>query len=97
MQPVAICAMLHQCFTSPRTSCRTKITTQRCLRGALSAGWGNWVNTLVLVILLALFGQFGPVYDADQLEIVWRLSFILGLAPIVVRLSTGAQRAVARP
>ena len=46
------------------------------------AGWGNWVNTAVIALLLAMFGQFGPDYSPGELETVWRLSFILGLAPI---------------
>jgi hypothetical protein len=48
----------------------------------LHPGWGNWTNTLVLVVLLAIFGQTAAPYDGEQLELIWRLSFVLGLAPI---------------
>lgn len=37
------------------------------------AGWGNWVNTAVLALLLLVFGQTGPdTYQQEQLEMVRR-------------------------
>ena len=45
-------------------------------------GWGNWVNTALLALLLLVFGQRGAPYDATSLETVWRLSFFLGLVPV---------------
>ena len=38
-------------------------------------GWGNLFNTMVLVILMAAFGQYGKPYDPDSLSLVWRLSY----------------------
>ena len=46
-------------------------------------GWGNFVNTLVIAILLAIFGQTGAPYNEKSLEVVWRLSYALGLIPLV--------------
>lgn len=37
----------------------------------MHAGWGNWVNTAVLALLLLILGQRGPdSYETDQLETV---------------------------
>lgn len=34
-------------------------------------GWGNWVNTAVLALLLLILGQTGPdAYQQEQLEVV---------------------------
>ncbi|KAK9821919.1 hypothetical protein WJX81_006266 [Elliptochloris bilobata] len=48
-------------------------------------GWGNLVNTAVICALLALFGQTGGAggYQAGALAAVWRLSFAVGLVPLV--------------
>ena len=46
-------------------------------------GWGNLVNTLVLVILMAAFNQYNPPYSYNSLNIVWRLSYALGLIPLI--------------
>ena len=46
------------------------------------SGWGNWVNTALLALLLLVFGQSGAPYDATSLETVWRLSFFMGLIPV---------------
>ena len=45
-------------------------------------GWGNLVNTLVIAILMACFGQFNYPYNNTSLEVVWRLSYALGLIPL---------------
>ena len=46
-------------------------------------GWGNTINTMVLVILMAAFGQYHKPYNTKSLEIVWRLSYALGCIPLV--------------
>lgn len=46
-------------------------------------GWGNLVNTMILVILMAAFGQYDKPYNKTSLEWVWRLSYGLGLVPLV--------------
>lgn len=45
-------------------------------------GWGNFINTAIICILLAIFGQTGKNYNNRSLEAVWRLSFGLGLIPV---------------
>ena len=45
-------------------------------------GWGNLVNTAILCILLAIFGQTGSKYNHFALDAVWRISFGLGLIPV---------------
>lgn len=35
------------------------------------AGWGNWANTLVILILMAMVGATATV-DSHQAEVVWR-------------------------
>lgn len=49
-------------------------------------GWGNFVNTAIICILLAIFGQTGSHYNNRSLEAVWRLSFGLGLIPVTAML-----------
>ncbi|KAK9814173.1 hypothetical protein WJX72_001627 [[Myrmecia] bisecta] len=49
-------------------------------------GWGNLVNTLVILICLLAWGQEGPTYNAGRLDAVWRLSTGLGLIPILFML-----------
>eukprot|EP00243_Klebsormidium_subtile_P012450 TRINITY_DN7622_c0_g1_i1.p1 TRINITY_DN7622_c0_g1~~TRINITY_DN7622_c0_g1_i1.p1 ORF type:complete len:553 (+),score=105.97 TRINITY_DN7622_c0_g1_i1:708-2366(+) len=47
-------------------------------------GLGNLFNTVFLLIILASTHQNGPFdYDSSKLDLVWRLSFGLGLIPIV--------------
>ena len=46
-------------------------------------GWGNFVNTLVIAVLLAIFGQTGVPYNDTSLEVVWRLSYALGCLPLL--------------
>ncbi len=45
-------------------------------------GWGNLVNTAILCILLAIFGQTTNKYNHHSLDAVWRISFGLGLIPV---------------
>lgn len=45
-------------------------------------GWGNLFNTMVLIILMAAFDQYGPDYSDHRLNLVWRLSYGIGLIPI---------------
>ena len=33
------------------------------------------MNTMILVILMAAFGQYGPTYNNTSLDIIWRLSY----------------------
>jgi hypothetical protein len=40
------------------------------------------VNTAVLCILLAIFGQTGAAYNSNSLDAVWRISFGVGLVPV---------------
>lgn len=40
------------------------------------------MNTALLAVLLAVFGQWGAPYDPGALETVWRMSFFLGLVPV---------------
>ncbi|CAL8462225.1 g1756 [Coccomyxa elongata] len=49
-------------------------------------GWGNLVNTAVLCILLAIFGQTGSKYNHHALDAVWRISFGIGLIPVTFML-----------
>ena len=53
---------------------------------ALLQGWGNWFNTMVLVVLLAAFGETKTPYDTKQLDDVWRISYGIGLIPIIIML-----------
>ena len=52
------------------------------MRGCTLQGWGNLVNTAILCILLAIFGQTGGKYNHHSLDAVWRISFGLGLIPV---------------
>ncbi len=49
-------------------------------------GWGNWFNTMVLVVLLAIFVENEPPYSTGRLNNVWRISYAIGLVPIIVML-----------
>lgn len=49
-------------------------------------GWGNWFNTMVLVVLLAAFGETKAPYNTKQLGDVWRISYAIGLIPIIIML-----------
>jgi len=44
------------------------------------------VNTAILCILLAIFGQTGSKYNHHALDAVWRISFGLGLIPVTAML-----------
>lgn len=47
-------------------------------------GWGNLVNTLLIAILMAIFGQTGQVLELNpsRLNVIWRLSYAIGLIPL---------------
>jgi hypothetical protein len=43
------------------------------------------INTVVIIILLAGFGQYDPTqYNTHYLDEVWRISFAVGLVPILL-------------
>ncbi|KAG2491417.1 hypothetical protein HYH03_010206 [Edaphochlamys debaryana] len=46
-------------------------------------GLGNLVNTAVIIALMAVFGLYGPTYDRKSLELTWRLSYAIGLVPLI--------------
>ncbi|GIL71055.1 hypothetical protein Vretifemale_1695 [Volvox reticuliferus] len=46
-------------------------------------GWGNLVNTAVIIAIMAGFQQYGPKYDSYALEVSWRLSYAIGLIPLI--------------
>ena len=60
------------------------LLTQLCSLGI--QGWGNWFNTMVLVVLLAAFGENKAPYNQKQLGDVWRISYGIGLIPIIIML-----------
>ena len=63
-QPVRWCMSHHS---------KPALLALRCphLRSAAAAGWGNWMNTAVLLLIMAALGQTGPAsYSNDQLEAV---------------------------
>lgn len=52
-------------------------------------GWGNFVNTCVILVLLTAFGQTAAdskLLSKDLLDLTWRLSFVVGLVPITFML-----------
>ncbi len=49
-------------------------------------GWGNWFNTMVLVVLLACFHENKAPYQTSHLNDVWRISYAIGLVPIITML-----------
>ncbi|KAL0027711.1 hypothetical protein WJX79_010856 [Trebouxia sp. C0005] len=49
-------------------------------------GWGNWFNTMVLVVLLACFHENKSPYHTSHLNDVWRISYAIGLVPIITML-----------
>ncbi|KAK9812798.1 hypothetical protein WJX72_004025 [[Myrmecia] bisecta] len=54
-------------------------------------GWGNFINTIVLIILLCIFGENHKAtatnpYNQSDLGAVWRLSFGIGLIPVTLML-----------
>eukprot|EP00884_Botryococcus_braunii_P017221 jgi/Botrbrau1/4182/Bobra.0192s0042.1 len=52
-------------------------------------GWGNFVNTCVILIFLTVFGQTAVEtrkLDKKLLDLTWRLSFVVGLVPVVFML-----------
>ncbi|PNW71997.1 hypothetical protein CHLRE_16g686750v5 [Chlamydomonas reinhardtii] len=46
-------------------------------------GWGNVVNTAVIIAIMAGFGQYGAPYSNHALEVTWRLSYAIGLIPLI--------------
>ena len=46
-------------------------------------GWGNWANTLVILILMAMVGATGQNISGHDAEVVWRVQFAIGLAVIL--------------
>ncbi|KAK2078160.1 hypothetical protein QBZ16_004028 [Prototheca wickerhamii] len=46
-------------------------------------GWGNLFNTWIILAILAGFGQHEPPYSDYALEVTWRLSYALGLLPLL--------------
>ncbi len=41
-------------------------------------GWGNFCNTLVIIILMAILGATGTEISSSDAELTWRLQFIIG-------------------
>ncbi|KXZ43854.1 hypothetical protein GPECTOR_79g133 [Gonium pectorale] len=46
-------------------------------------GWGNLVNTAVIIAIMAGFHQYSAPYDNHALEVTWRLSYAIGLIPLI--------------
>ncbi|KAL6777660.1 PTA1A [Auxenochlorella protothecoides x Auxenochlorella symbiontica] len=46
-------------------------------------GWGNLFNTMIILACMAGFGQYAPPYSPYALEVTWRLSYALGLPPLL--------------
>jgi len=46
-------------------------------------GWGAVVNTIVIIIIMAAANQYGHPYNDTSLEVVWRLSYGLGIIPLL--------------
>ena len=44
---------------------------------------GNFTQTLVLVVLLAIVGQTGSEYNSDRLEVVWRVQYAIALLVLI--------------
>lgn len=54
-------------------------------------GWGNFINTLVICLLVALTAQTGSGYpkselNNDILAIIWRASYLIGVIPALIML-----------
>jgi MFS family permease len=51
-------------------------------------GWGNFINTLVICLMMALMGQTGAAktLNGDILAIIWRSSYLLGVIPALFML-----------
>lgn len=41
-------------------------------------GWGNFINTLVIIILMAILGATGTEISSEDAGLTWRLQFIIG-------------------
>ncbi|KAG2435777.1 hypothetical protein HXX76_006973 [Chlamydomonas incerta] len=46
-------------------------------------GWGNLVNTAVIIAIMAGYHQYSAPYDNHALEVTWRLSYAIGLIPLI--------------
>ncbi|EFJ43350.1 proton/phosphate symporter [Volvox carteri f. nagariensis] len=46
-------------------------------------GWGNLVNTAVIIAIMAGFHQYSKPYSTYALEVTWRLSYAIGLIPLI--------------
>ncbi|KAG2435009.1 hypothetical protein HYH02_012007 [Chlamydomonas schloesseri] len=46
-------------------------------------GWGNLVNTAVIIAIMAGFRLYAPPYDSYGMEVTWRLSYAIGLIPLI--------------
>ncbi|KAG2425952.1 hypothetical protein HXX76_013325 [Chlamydomonas incerta] len=46
-------------------------------------GWGNLINTAVIIAIMAGFHQYHPPYSSYALEVTWRLSYAIGLIPLI--------------
>jgi MFS family permease len=52
-------------------------------------GWGNVINTTVILALLGITGSTAPTASGlfpDQLQIVWRVSYAIGVLPVMFML-----------
>jgi hypothetical protein len=59
------------------------------MSGHRAQGWGNFVNTCVILIFLTAFGQTAvdnKELDKRLLDLTWRLSFVVGLVPVTFML-----------
>ncbi|KAG2451250.1 hypothetical protein HYH02_003857 [Chlamydomonas schloesseri] len=46
-------------------------------------GWGNLVNTAVIIAIMAGYHQYHAPYSNHALEVTWRLSYAIGLIPLI--------------
>lgn len=65
-------------------SCREEYSRKAyiCDSACLQQGWGNFINTAVLILLMLIFHQNHPPYSRSGLGAVWRVSFGIGLIPV---------------
>jgi MFS family permease len=47
-------------------------------------GWGNFTNTLVIIILMAILGATGTTVSAYDAELTWRLQFVIGTVIVAI-------------
>ncbi len=46
-------------------------------------GWGNFINTLVIIILMAILGATGASISQHDADLTWRLQFVVGTVIIL--------------